>query len=65
MKNKMTYDEAKLQLESILNDLQENQLGIDELSMRIKEAVELVDFCKKKLHSVEIEVEKVLKKTDN
>ena len=43
----MTYDEAKLQLESILNDLQENQLGVDELSMRIKEAVELVDFCKK------------------
>ena len=65
MKKKMTYDEAKLQLESILNDLQENQLGVDELSMRIKEAVELVDFCKKKLYSVESEVEKVLKKTDN
>lgn len=65
MKKKMTYDEAKLHLESILNDLQENQLGVDELSVRIKEALELVDFCKKKLRSVESEVEKVLKKTDN
>ena len=62
MKKKMTYDEAKLHLESILNDLQENQLGVDELSVRIKEALELVDFCKKKLRSVESEVEKVLKK---
>lgn len=65
MKKTMTYADAKSRLELILSELQNNQLTIDELSSKINEAVELIDFCKNKLRSVDLEVEKVLKKTDD
>lgn len=64
MKKTMTYADAKSRLELILSELQNNQLTIDELSSKINEAVGLIDFCKNKLRSVDLEVEKVLKKTD-
>ncbi len=65
MKKTMTYADAKSRLELILSELQNNQLTIDELSSKINEAVGLIDFCKNKLRSVDLEVEKVLKKTDD
>lgn len=64
MKETMTYTEAKTQLEEIVNDLQNNQLTVDELSSKIKEAVSLINFCKKKLRSVDLEVNKILKNTE-
>ena len=64
MKETMTYTEAKNQLEEIVNDLQNNQLTVDELSSKIKEAVSLINFCKKKLRSVDSEVNKILKNTE-
>lgn len=64
MKETMTYTEAKTQLEEIVNDLQNNQLTVDELSSKIKEAVSLINFCKKKLRSVDSEVNKILKNTE-
>ena len=64
MKETMTYTEAKTQLEEIVNDLQNNQLTVDELSSKIKEDVSLINFCKKKLRSVDSEVNKILKNTE-
>ena len=64
MKKTMTYAEAKSQLELILSELQNNQLTIDELTTKIKQAVGLIDFCKNKLRSVDLEVEKMLKNTE-
>lgn len=64
MKETMTYTEAKNQLEEIVNDLQNNQLTVDELSLKIKEAVGLINFCKKKLRSVDSEVDKILKNSE-
>lgn len=64
MKETMTYTEAKTQLEEIVSDLQNNQLTVDELSSKIKEAVSLINFCKKKLRSVDSEVNKILKNTE-
>jgi len=64
MKKTMTYAEAKSQLELILSELQNNQLTIDELTTKIEQAVGLIDFCKNKLRSVDLEVEKMLKNTE-
>ena len=64
MKETMTYTEAKNQLEEIVSDLQNNQLTVDELSSKIKEAVSLINFCKKKLRSVDSEVDKILKNSE-
>jgi exodeoxyribonuclease VII small subunit len=55
----MTYDEALAELRSLLSELQEGQTGLEELSVKVKRAAELVQFCKEKLRSVEEEVERL------
>lgn len=60
----MTYDEALAELRSILQQLQEGQIGIEEMSNKVKRAAELVQFCKEKLRNTEEEVEKLLTKMD-
>jgi exodeoxyribonuclease VII small subunit len=56
----MTYDEAMTELKRILQQLQEGQTGIEEMSAKVKRAVELIKICKEKLRSTEEEVEQLL-----
>lgn len=52
----MKYEEAIKKLEDIVGRLESGQLGIDELTEKVKEASELIDFCRKKLYKTEKEV---------
>lgn len=56
----MTYDEALSELKSILQQLQEGKVPMEEMSGKVKRAAELVQFCKEKLRGVEEEVERLL-----
>ena len=56
----MTYDEAMTELKGILQQLQDGQTGIEEMSAKVKRAVELIKICKEKLRSTEEEVEQLL-----
>ena len=49
----LTYDSALRELQNIVNALQEDALGIDELSEQVKRAAVLIQFCKEKLRSTE------------
>lgn len=61
MKNKtLNYDDAYIELQQILTDIQQDVTGLDELSDKIKRAAELVNFCKQKLRSTELEIQKLL-----
>lgn len=62
---KMSYKEAIAEIEEIVLKLENNQLDVDELSVKVKRVSELITFCKSKLHETEEEVEKVLKTMDN
>lgn len=62
---KMSYKEAMAEIEEIVLKLENNQLDVDELSVKVKRVSELITFCKSKLHETEEEVEKVLKTMDN
>lgn len=61
---KLNYKEAMAEIESIVVQLENNQLDIDELSGKVKRVSELIGFCKSKLHETEEEVEKILKTID-
>ena len=52
-----SYDSAYNELQTILEKISADSISIDELSAQIKRAAELIDFCKKKLRSIEQEVE--------
>ncbi len=62
---KLSYKEAMNEIESIVSKLEDNQLDIDELSVKVKRVAELIAYCKSKLHDTEEEVEKILRSMDN
>lgn len=59
-KKKETYAQALARLEDIVSRIDNNELEIDELAEKIKEANEIIAFCSDKLTKVDREIEKLL-----
>ncbi len=57
---KLTYSQAIERLEIIVNQIDNNELEIDELSEKIKEANQIIAFCTEKLTKADKEIEKLL-----
>jgi len=55
-----TYKEAMQQLEEISRSISSGELDVDQLSAKLKQAKELVEFCKQKLQTVEADVNQIL-----
>lgn len=58
---KETYSQAIQRLEKIVLQIDNNELDIDILSEKIKEANEIIAFCSAKLTKADKEVEKLLR----
>lgn len=56
----VTYRVAIEEIESILKKIENQDLDVDDLSNKLKRVNELLKICKKKLHTAEKEVEKIL-----
>lgn len=52
----LSYDEALSRLETIVAQLEEQDLGMDELTRLVREAGSLVKTCRKKLKVTEEEI---------
>lgn len=65
MNNKFTYQEAFLELQNIVEEIEAGETGIDELSEKIKRASVLIEICQAKLNSTEKEVELLLNNINN
>lgn len=61
MKETMKYEEAFRELETIVNQIEDGEISLDELSEKIKRASHLLNFCKSKLISTQQDVEAILK----
>lgn len=59
MMKKETYSQAIERLEKIVRQIDNNELEIDALSEKIKEANEIIAFCSEKLTKAHTEVEKI------
>jgi exodeoxyribonuclease VII small subunit len=65
-KHKLTYTEAVTELEGILAELENNtDIHLELISAKVKRAAELMDFCKKQLHELDEELEKMIEELDN
>lgn len=60
----MTYEEAIQELQSILDALQSEQIGMDTLAERSQRAAELIQYCREKLRHTEAQVEQLFQDTD-
>ncbi len=58
--NNMSYAQAMARLEEIMNSIQSGALDIDSLAEVLKEADEIIKFCKNKLYKVDEEVKALL-----
>ena len=56
-KSKFTYESALLELQQIVADLQEEAIGMDDLSEKVNRAAELLQFCREKLRETEGKVQ--------
>lgn len=64
-KQKQTYTEAVTELEQILAELENNsEVNMDVISEKVKRAAVLMEFCKKQLHELDEELEKMLEHLD-
>ncbi|MCT4562138.1 MAG: exodeoxyribonuclease VII small subunit [Crocinitomicaceae bacterium] len=64
MANKISYDKAFEELQKIVTDMEDGEIGVDVLSEKVKRASELIKICKEKLTSTEDDIQKILKDLD-
>jgi len=61
MTQKQTYTTAITELENILKQLENTEeINIDEIASKLKRASELMEFCKKQLHLIDQDLEKMI-----
>lgn len=64
-KQKLTYTEAVAELEDILAELENNSdVNMDIIAEKVKRAAILMEFCKKQLHELDEELEKMMADLD-
>lgn len=56
----LKYKEAIARLEEIVSNIESNAYDIDMLTDYVKEATQLIEFCKERLHKTEEELDKIL-----
>lgn len=55
----LTYEQALAELQAIVADLQEDAIGIEQLSDRMQRAAELIQYCREKLRKTEEDLERL------
>jgi exodeoxyribonuclease VII small subunit len=65
MENQMNYTEAFEELQQIVKHMENGEITVDELSLKVKRAAELIKICKQKLTTTEEDVNHILKELEN
>lgn len=61
---KVTYSEAILEIEAILEKIENEELDVDELAEKVKRVSTLLKICKGKLTKTNEQVEQILKEME-
>jgi exodeoxyribonuclease VII small subunit len=63
MKSNLTYKKAFSDLEKIVDQIEDDEIQLDTLADKVKEANDLIKFCETKLRTIDQEVKIAAKKT--
>ncbi len=58
------YTTAFEELQTIVSEIEEGEISVDELSAKVKRAAQLIKICKAKLSSTEEDVKKILEELE-
>ena len=61
----LTYAAAVASLEGILQEVEDGDLDVDVLAARVKEAAELLRFCRQRLDAARVDIEDVMADLDD
>jgi exodeoxyribonuclease VII small subunit len=64
MSDKIKYTDAFDELQTIVSEIEQGEISVDELAEKVKRAALLIRICKTKLTSTEEDVTKILKELD-
>lgn len=64
MSEKINYTEAFEELQTIVAEIEQGEISVDDLAEKVKRAAFLIKICKTKLTSTEEDVNKILKELD-
>lgn len=64
MGTKLSYTEAFAELQQIVEDMENSEIGIDELDAKVKRASVLLKICREKLYKTEQNVVETLNSLD-
>lgn len=65
MNKELSYTEAHRELQEIVAEMENAEVSIDELNLKIKRAAELLKICKDKLFKTEKNVQEALEEIKN
>ena len=65
MNEKINYTEAFAELNTIVSEIEQGEISVDELSEKVKRATELIKICRLKLTTTEEDVNKILKELED
>ena len=60
MSDKQSYGEALAELEGILAAIEEEQVDVDELAVKVRRAAELIRLCRTRISAATIAVEEIV-----
>ena len=60
----MKYTDAFEELQEIVQEIQDGEISVDDLAIKVKRAAELIKFCKQKLTTTEKDVNQILKELE-
>ena len=60
MAKEIKYEAALAELQTIVSKMENDELDIDEMSVQLKRAQELIKLCKDKLTKTDEEIKKIL-----
>jgi len=60
-KKTMSYSQAAEELRGILEGLEAERIDVDDVSLKVKRAVELIKLCREKIEQTELEVRRIVK----
>ena len=59
------YNEAIKKLDDIIQKIENEEIDVDELAGKVKEAINIIQTCKNKIDKAEMEVKKMVKSFEN
>lgn len=59
-KEKISYSEAVTEIETILREIEEGKLDVDDLAEKVRRVTTLLKLCRDKLHLTEEQIGRIL-----